>query len=174
MFANSSTRLLWRSRAPTRLLICGLPFIFSMEQKHRLAHIYFQKKRLVMWRRAHGPGSDFRVCNCLAGSFLRFDSRRAQLVRVVRPPQLAASPFADASADNRPAPEPLQVRPNRRAQEREQAAAGAGPWNKQAVSALANDIGMGTFSPGTPDNPAESLAARRFRCPTHSVLPFLE
>jgi hypothetical protein len=61
---------------------------------------------LVMWRRAHGPGSDsaasVHVWDCLAGCFLWFDSRRAQLVRVVRPPQLAALSVWDALP--RPAP----------------------------------------------------------------------
>jgi hypothetical protein len=54
-----------------------------MEPKYGLANIYF-RKRLVVWRKGHGPGQNsaasFHVCDCLAGSFLRFDRRRAQLV----------------------------------------------------------------------------------------------
>jgi hypothetical protein len=44
-----------------------------MEQKHRLAHIYFRKKRLVMWRRAMGqdqiPAQVFVFATVLLAAF---------------------------------------------------------------------------------------------------------
>ena len=68
-----------------------------MEPKYRLVLIYVRKMRLVMWRKAHGPGPNsaatFHVCDRLAGCFVRFDGGRAQLVRVAKAASLAASSF---------------------------------------------------------------------------------
>ena len=82
-----------------------MPFFFGWNQNIGLCIFTLGKCDWSCGRKAHGPGpnsaASFLVCDRLAGRFLRFDSRRAQLGWwvLVKAAKEAASFVSDALAD---------------------------------------------------------------------------